>query len=86
MVTPEEEEEAKKPHWKGHVESLKLISVNYTSPKHNHNGVDAGTYEETTAQTSTIKKVMLNACISIKPLEEWNLKLKDEPTPQANHS
>ena len=81
MVTPEDEEEAKKPHGKGHVESLKLISTNYASPKRKFNGVDAGTYEETTAHTSTTKKVMLTARISVKPLEEWDFKLKDEPTP-----
>lgn len=81
MVTPEDEEEAKKPHGKGRVESLKLISANYVSPKRKHNGVDVGTYEETTAHTSTTKKVTLNARISIKPLEEWDFKLKDEPTP-----
>jgi hypothetical protein len=63
------------------VESLKLISANYVSPKHKFNGVDAGTYEGTTAHTSTTKKVTLNACISVKQLEEWDFNLKDEPTP-----
>jgi hypothetical protein len=39
MVTLEDEEEAKKPHGKGRVESLKLISTNYTSPKRKFNGL-----------------------------------------------
>jgi hypothetical protein len=81
MVTPEDEEEANKPRGKGRVESLKLISTNYVSPKRKHIGVDAGTYEETTAHTSTTKKVTLNTCISIKPMEEWEFKLNDEPAP-----
>jgi hypothetical protein len=81
MVTPEDEAEAKKPHGKGRVESLKLISTNYVSPKRKFNGVDVGTYEEPTARTSTTKKVTLNARMSVKPLEEWEFSLKDEPTP-----
>jgi hypothetical protein len=48
------------------VESLKIISTNYSSPKHKINGVDAGTYEETTAHTSTTKNVTMNARISVK--------------------
>jgi hypothetical protein len=80
MVTPEDEEEAKKLHGKGHVESLKLIATHYASPKRKHNDVDAGTYEETTAHTSTTKKMTLNARISVKLVEEWDFVLKDEPT------
>jgi hypothetical protein len=41
MVTPEDEEEAKKPHGKGCVESLKFIATHYASPKRKHNGIDA---------------------------------------------
>jgi hypothetical protein len=81
MMTPEDEVEAKKPHGKGRVECLKLISTNYTSAKRKHNGVDAGTYEETTTHTSTTKKVTLNARIRVKPMEEWSFKLHDEPAP-----
>ena len=79
LVMPEDEEEAKKPHGKGRVESLKLISTNYASPKRKHNGVDVGTYEETTTHTSTTKKMTLNARISVKPMEGWGFVLKDEP-------
>ena len=67
MVTPEDQEEAKKPHGKGRVESLKLISTNYASPKRKFSGVDAGTYEETTAHTSTTKKITKNARMIMKP-------------------
>jgi hypothetical protein len=63
------------------VESLKLIFTNYASPKRRYNGVDAGTDEETTAHTSTTKKVALNTHISVKPMEEWEFKLNDEPAP-----
>jgi hypothetical protein len=83
MVTPEDKKEAKKPHGKGRVESLKLIATHYASPKHKHNGVDAGTYKETTAHTSTTKKMTLNAHISVKPMEEWGFKVNDEPAPQV---
>jgi hypothetical protein len=79
MVTPENEEEAKNPHGKGRVESLKLIATHYASPKRKHNDVDAGTYEETTAHTSTTKKMTLNARISVKPMDEWGFVHKDEP-------
>jgi hypothetical protein len=84
MVTPEDKKEAKKPHGKGRVESLKLIATHYASPKHKHNGVDAGTYKETTAHTSTTKKMTRNARISVKPMEEWGFKLNDEPAPPVN--
>jgi hypothetical protein len=62
------------------VESLKLIATHYASPKRKHNDVDAGTYEETTAHTSTTNKMMLNARISMKPMDEWGFMLKDDPT------
>jgi hypothetical protein len=80
MVTPEDEEEAKKPHGKGRVESLKLIVTHYASPKCKHNDFDAGTYEEATTHTSTTKKMTLNARISMKPMDECGFVLKDEPT------
>jgi hypothetical protein len=80
MVTPKDEEEAKKPHGKGRMESPKLIATHYASPKRKHNDVDAGTYEEATAHTSTTKKVALNVRISVKPMDEWGFGLKDEPT------
>jgi hypothetical protein len=79
MVTPEDEGEAKKLHMKGRLESLKLISTHYALPKRKHNNVDAGTYEETTAHTSTTKKMTLNARMSMKPLDEWGFMLNDEP-------
>ncbi|KAK1660890.1 hypothetical protein QYE76_049049 [Lolium multiflorum] len=81
MVMPEDEEEVKKPHGKVRMESLKLITTNYASPKCKHSGVDAGTYEKTTAHTSTTKKVTLNTRISVKPMGEWDFKLNDEPAP-----
>jgi hypothetical protein len=61
------------------VESLKLVATHYVSPKHKHIDVDAGTYEETNAYTSTTKKMTLNARISVKPMDEWGFILKDEP-------
>ncbi|KAK1611896.1 hypothetical protein QYE76_035569 [Lolium multiflorum] len=39
-----------------------------------------GTYEETTAHTSTTKKMTLNTRIRVKPMDEWGFMLKDEPT------
>ena len=80
MVRPEDEEEAKKPHEKGHVETLKIITTNYPVPKRKRSPqVDAGTYEETTAHTSTTKKVTRNARMSMKPQDDWGFYFPDAP-------
>ena len=75
MVRPKDEEEARNPHGKGCTESLKFIATNYSSLKRKKiNRVDIGTYQETTTHTSTIK-ITVNACMSVKPQDDWGLNL-----------
>jgi hypothetical protein len=80
MERHEDEEERRKPHGKGCVESLKFIATNYSSPKHKKtNQVDASTYQETTTHTSTTKKITLNARMNEKPQDDWGFNFTDLP-------
>lgn len=80
MVRHEDREEEKKPHMKVRVETLKIITTNYHVPKRKRSPqVDACTYEETTAHTSTTKKVTRNTRMSVKPQDNWGFYFPDVP-------
>jgi hypothetical protein len=71
MVKPDDEEEAKKPHVKGHVETVKIITTNYPLPKRKRSPqVDASTCEETSAHTFTTKMFTKNGRMSVKPQDD----------------
>jgi hypothetical protein len=63
-------DKAHKPHRKGHIETIKFITMDEAPMPRRSPVVATGTYEETTAHTSTTKKIHLKALIGVKPQEE----------------
>jgi hypothetical protein len=74
-----DEDDAKKPHGKGHVETVKLIRTDHQANKRKRSPPEinamAGTRKETTSHNSRMKKLTINARMTVKPQNKLDEKL-----------